>query len=155
MLVPAARLICATTLSKLAPMIITHAKNGKGQIRLYIGGKSSVECWIEPQVGTTAWSFHMEEAFCGNRLSDADKKIWAQHMLLQLADALNVAPADLADVPFETITALHDADPFVGKRMAAPRRQKSEFSYMTTPPNVTRPSADYGSHEHAHTRRAR
>jgi hypothetical protein len=134
-------------------MIVTHTQNATGQHRIYLGGKGSLECWIEPTADTTAWTFHIEEAVTGNRLTNADKKIWAVYMLTELADALAVAPDTLASVPFEMIAALHATDPFAGRRIAVPRRKAIEGGYMATTPHVRRPQADFTANDYTHTRR--
>ena len=134
-------------------MIITHTQNATGQCRIYLGGKGSLECWIDPDADTTRWTFHVEEAVAGNRLSDFDKRTWAIFTLMQLADALGVAPDDLAAVPFEMIAALHSANPFTGRRIATPRRKAIEAGFMATKPNVRRPQADFQAGDYRHTRR--
>lgn len=134
-------------------MIVTHTQNAAGQSRVYLGGKGSLECWIEPTADNRAWCFHLEEAVCGNQLSDDDKRTWAIHTLMQLADELAVAPVDLAAVPYEMIAALHNTDPFAGRRIATPRRKAIDAGYISTTPNVRRPQADFQSNDYRHTRR--
>jgi hypothetical protein len=134
-------------------MIVTHTQNAAGQHRVYLGGKGSLECWIEPKADNIGWTFHIDEAVTGNRLTNADKKIWAIHMLTELADALAVTPDTLATVPFEMIAALHATDPFAGRRIAVPRRKAIEGGYMATTPHVRRPQADYTANDYAQTRR--
>ncbi|MEQ1670135.1 MAG: hypothetical protein ABL893_04685 [Hyphomicrobium sp.] len=133
-------------------MIITHTQNAQGQHRVYLGGKGSLECWIEPEADKRAWIFRLEEAVTGNRLSDDDKRIWAIHTLLELANELHVPPDDLKSVPFEMIAALHNSDPYAGRRVAAPRRQALEQAYMATTPNVRRPRFDYTENYHSSRR---
>jgi hypothetical protein len=128
-------------------MIVTHTQNMQGQKRVYLGGKGSLECWIEPRTDSTSWSFHVDEAVTGNRLSDDDKRVWAIHTLKMLCDELNVAPEDLAAVPFEVIAALHAGDPYAGRRVASPRRQSLEQGFMATTPHVRRPQADYTAND--------
>lgn len=132
-------------------MIITHTQNQAGQRRVYIGGKASLECWIEPTTNG-AWSFHLDESIAGVGTDDATKRAWAKHMLLALADALAVAPADLAAVPFEAIAALHTASAYANRRVPLPRRAPIENSFMATPPHITRPSGDYRG-DRAHDQR--
>jgi hypothetical protein len=79
-------------------VIVTHTQNANGQRRIYLGGKSSLECWIEPKADNVGWTFHLDQAVTGNQLSDADTKAWAIHTLLKLSDELSVAPEDLAAV---------------------------------------------------------
>lgn len=134
-------------------MIVTYTQNAAGQVRIYLGGKGSLECWIEPNDYNRGWSFHLDEAVTGNTLSDDDKRDWAVHILSRLAEALAVAPADLAAVPFEMIAALHCVDPFAGRRMASPRRMALDAAYMATPPHVTRPRSDFTGRDMPHTRR--
>ena len=110
-------------------MIVTHTQNAAGQRRIYLGGKGSLECWIDPDAATPGWSFHLTEAVAGNLLSDTDKRAWAVYMLMQLAAELNVPPDDLAAVPFEVIAALHNTDPFAGRRIATPRRKAIDAGY--------------------------
>ena len=126
-------------------MIITHTLNANGQPRIYLGGKGSLECWLEPDAKRQSWTFHAEEAVTGNQLTEADKRDWAIHMLMKLATALDVTPNDLASVPFEAIAALHTEDPFACRRIATPRRQAVSQGYMATKPNITRPRGDFAS----------
>lgn len=124
-------------------MIVTHTQNIHGQSRIYLGGKGSLECWIEPADDRKSWSFHLEDAVIGNRLSDDDRRAWAIHTLMQLAEELNVLPADLRSVPFNMIAALHNSDPYLGRRVAMPRRQVLDQGFMATAPNISRPRADF------------
>ncbi len=121
-------------------MIVTHTRSADGLCRVYLGGKSSLECWIEPKADGRGWSFHLENAVAGNALSTDDKRDWAVHTLVELARPLETAPNELAAVPFERIAALHSADPFAGRRVAAPRRRTLDAGYMATPPGITRPA---------------
>jgi hypothetical protein len=124
-------------------VIITHTQNATGHRRIYLGGKSSLECWLEPKDDNKTWSFHLDNAVTGNRLTEADTKAWAIHTLFKLAEALNIAPDDLAGVPFESIAALHSADPFTGRRVAAGRRATQSHGFLSTPPQIRRPSTDF------------
>jgi hypothetical protein len=124
-------------------MIITHTQNANGQRRIYLGGKSSLECWIEPKDDNKAWTFHLDRAVTGNQLTEDDTKEWAIHTLLKLSEALNVVPDDLAKVPFESIAALHSTDPFSGRRIAAGRRASINHGFLSTPPQILRPSTDF------------
>jgi hypothetical protein len=133
-------------------MIVTHAMNGQGMSRIYLGGRSSIECWIEPKADRIGWSFHLEDSFCGNRLDDTDKKQWAAYTLMELADALDVAPADLHTVPFESIAALHTADPFASRRIAASRRPNMDFAYVSTAPHMSKPAAGSRASDYARNR---
>ncbi len=121
-------------------MIITHTTNGQGKARVYIGAKASLECWIEPATDGIAWTFHLGESFCGAPINETDKRTWAAYTLMQLAQALDVAPSELAAVPFENITALHMGDPFLHSRMPASRRPDKDFAFIATTPNMTRPA---------------
>ena len=124
-------------------MIVTHTQNADGQRRVYIGGKGSLECWIEPQPDGGGWTFHMDEAVTGQSLGPDDKHRWAVHTLLALADGLGVSPDDLAVVPFEAIAALHSSDPFAGRRLPTGKRKVPENAFLAMGPGVTRPRADF------------
>ncbi len=134
-------------------MIITHTTNGQGQARVYIGAKASLECWIEPAPDGIAWTFHLGESFCGAPITGADKRTWATHILMQLAEALDVAPADLASIPFGNITALHMGDPFLHCRMPASRRPDKDFAFIATMPNMTQPAGMDTASSYAKQRR--
>ncbi|MEQ1694363.1 MAG: hypothetical protein ABL901_00850 [Hyphomicrobiaceae bacterium] len=134
-------------------MIITYTTNAQGHARVYLGGKSSLECWIEPASDGIAWAFHLNDTPCGLPIADADKRTWATHTLMQLADALNVHPAELASVPFETITALHIGDPFLHTRMPVSRRPNKDFAFIATTPHMTRPAAHDTATSYARHRR--
>jgi hypothetical protein len=126
-------------------MIVTHTRSAQGQCRVYLGGKSSLECWIEPKADGRSWSFHMESAVAGNALAPEDERAWAVHTLFELARLLGTPPGELASVPFECIAALHSVDPFAGRRVAVPRRRVIENGYMATVPGIARPDGDYAS----------
>ena len=127
----------------LSGMIVTHTQNAEGHVRIYLGGKGSLECWIEPNANRTTWRFHMAEAVSGNQITDTDKHRYAVHNLLALARALDVPPGELGSVSFETIASLHDTDPFAGRRVAAPKRRTIEQGFMSTAPNIRRPANDF------------
>ena len=130
-------------------MIVTHTMNADGARRVYLNGKGSVECYIEPAADNRGWTFHLDQAVTGNVLSEEELRTWAIHTLTELSDALNVAPQDLKAVPFECIAALHESDPFANRRLAVPRRKAAEHCFMATAPNVgNRPRADYRTEEH-------
>jgi hypothetical protein len=124
-------------------VIVTHTQNADGQRRIYLGGKSSLEAYIEPKADNIGWTFHLDQAVTGNQLTDADTKAWAIHTLLKLSEELDVAPDDLAAVPFESIAALHTTSPFEGRRIAAGRRASINHGFLATPPNIRRPQADF------------
>jgi hypothetical protein len=126
-------------------MIITYTRNADGQERVYLGGKGSLECWIEPRTDRIGWSFHLDAAVTGNALSDADRRSWAVHTLVELAQALNTEPRLLAAVPFEAITALHESDPFAGRRVASPKRRTIDQGYMATSPHIRKPASDFAA----------
>ncbi len=134
-------------------MIVTHTQNATGQQRVYLGGKGSIECWIEPKADKRTWTFHMDASVAGNRLTDAEHHQWAIYTLTQLANELNVAPDELAATPFENIAALHNGDPFSGRRIAVPRRKAIDAGFMSTQPNVRRPQADFTANDYQQTRR--
>lgn len=136
---------CRTRLQQYPnPVIVTHTQNAQGQRRIYLGAKSSLECWIEPKDDNRSWSFHLDKAVTGNQLTEADTKTWAIHTLIKLAEALNVRPDDLAGVPFESIAALHSIDPFTGRRVSAGRRATTQ-GFLSTPPLIRRPSTDFNA----------
>lgn len=126
-------------------MIVTHAQNASGQRRVYLGGKSSIECWIEPAADGRSWTFHLDTAATGISLDSDDRREWAVHTLLRLAEALNIAPDCLQQVPFEMIAALHTSDPFAARRIPSPRRQQPAHAFLTTPPDIRRPQAEFNT----------
>lgn len=126
-------------------MIITHTTNKQGARRIYLGGKSSLECWVQPAVDGIAWSFHLDAAVTGNAVSQEDQRASAIAILISLANELAVLPQDLKAVPFERIAALHSSNPFENHRMPTPKQQLFDQCFMSTRPNVTRPKADFRS----------
>lgn len=124
-------------------MIITHAQSQDGYRRIYLGAKFSLECWIEPKDDGRGWTFHYDASAGASHMAPGDMRAWAESLLLQLSEELNVPPQLLADVPFEAIAALHTVPPTHHKRIATPQRKVTEYGFMSTPPNTTRPSADY------------
>ena len=128
-------------------MIVTNCRNEAGQIRVYLGAKSSLECWNEPAEGER-WTFHWDYAVAGNRLDAASIRQWAASVLLELAGDLNVPPADLADVPFQAIQALHTASTYEARRLPASRRHMPQHAFVASPPHVTQPifSPEHNDH---------
>jgi hypothetical protein len=117
-------------------VIVTHARNAEGHRRVYLGGKSSLECWIEPNRDGHGWSFHVDRAVTGNAVTDADATTCVVYTLSRLCDELGVTPRDLANVPFATIAALHTVDPFCGRRIATGRRAAFKSGFMAAPPDM-------------------
>lgn len=120
-------------------MIVTHTRNAQGHRRVYLGGKASVECWIEPAADGTSWSFHMDTAPTTYPLPDETMRDWAKHVLLQLAAEIGTEPETLKTVPFECIAALHTTNPADYGRAAAPRRQAYAHAFFTMPPDTKHP----------------
>lgn len=124
-------------------MIITHTQNADGQRRIYLGGKSSLEYWLEPRTDGTRWTFHWEPAVTGQAIDAEQARQSAVHVLTQLSEQLKVRPQELVAVPFDTIAALHATDPFSRRRISAGRRRTTQQGYMATPPESRRPQADF------------
>lgn len=124
-------------------MIVTHTVNATGDRRVYLGGKSSVECWIEPDAAGIGWTFRVDVSPTAFPLTHEQMRSWAGHTLLALAEALGVPPLALKAVPFERIAALHSANPAEFRRVALPKRQAVEQGFMATRPNITRPQANF------------
>lgn len=139
----------------LGVMIITHAVNVHGQSRVYLGGTGSLFAWIEPLPDSPRWVFRFKEGLCANPLLDQDMRSWATHLLLKLADLLNVAPADLANVPYEAIASLHNDSPLEHARMPTPRKRTLGTAYMATSPGITRPSGDFHPGDYSNRNRRR
>lgn len=136
-------------------MIVTHTVNAAGHRRVYLGGKSSIECWIEPDATGIAWSFHIDVAPTGFPMPQEQIRAWAIHTLLNLAVDLAVHPGELKAVPFERIAALHTANSAEYRRIATPRRQIIEHGYMAAAPKITRPYADSAGADFSEFRRRR
>ncbi len=136
-------------------MIVTHTQNATGARRIYLGGKGSLECWIEPKGNGPGWSFHLDAAVTGNVLSPAAQREWAVHTLKRLAQALDVSPDDLASVPIERISTLHAIDPYAGRRVATPKRQAIEAGYKATQPHIRRPATDFAAPDDSNKHRQR
>lgn len=134
-------------------MIVTHTRNAQGHRRVYLGGKASVECWIEPAGDGVAWSFHMDTAPTTYPLPADTMRGWAKHVLLELAAEVGTEPGKLKAVPFERIAALHTTNPADYGRAPAPRRQAYAHAFMTVPPNITRPSSDFAGADFTQQRR--
>lgn len=134
-------------------MIVTHTENAEGHRRVYLGGKASLECWIEPLADGTAWNFHIETAPGRYPLPQYQQRDWATYVLLELARELAVPPAELAGVAFERIAALHTSSPLEYRRVAAPRRQRADNGYVATAPNILRPKAGFTESEFVFSRR--
>ncbi|HRQ15117.1 MAG TPA: hypothetical protein PK205_17595 [Promineifilum sp.] len=136
-------------------MIVTHTQNAQGHRRVYLGGKASVECWIEPAADGVAWSFHMDTAPTTYPLPDETMRAWAKHVLLELAVEVGAEPDNLKAVPFERIAALHTANPAYYGRAPAPRRQAYAHAFMTAPPNVTWPNTSFTRTDSSRSQRRR
>lgn len=129
-------------------MIITHTINGAGHRRVYLGGKSSVECWIEPAADGVQWTFHAEPAHGAYPLPPDQMAAWAKHMLLALADDLGTAPADLKAVAFDRIAALHVANPADYHRATMSKKQTREHVFVAAAPRIDRPQVAPGDDFH-------
>ncbi len=136
-------------------MIITHTINMQGQSRVYLGGTGSLVAWIEPLPDSTRWVFRFKEGLSAYPLDNPSMRSWATHLLLQLASLLDVAPQDLAHVPYETITSLHDDHPDGHSRMPTPRKRTLETAFMAMAPGITRPSSDFHAQDFPNNSRRR
>lgn len=112
--------------------------NAKGERRVYLGGKSSLECWIAPSIDKKSWSLHLETAVTGNPVSSHERSAWAFHTLVTLAGELGVDPEDFQTVSFERIAALHMENPFNSRRCALPRNRAIENGFVSAAPRETR-----------------
>lgn len=137
----------------LTRMIITHATNAQGQRRVYLGGKSSLECWVEPNTDGFGWTLHVELAVTGNPIAPEAQRDCAIQILFSLAHQLEVAPADLKSVPFERIAALHTGNPFECRRIAVPRSKAADHCFMASAPSFPQPGHHSQRHEKGQARR--
>jgi hypothetical protein len=133
-------------------MIITHTINGDGYRRIYLGGRASLECWIEPNADGKGWAFHAETAPGAYPLPDETMKAWAKHTLLTLSYELGVAPGALASVPFERIATLHMSDPTDYRRAAVNKRQSREHAFVASTPQTRKPDVSSPHFAHRHRR---
>ncbi len=133
-------------------MIVTHTQNAQGQKRLYLGGKSSLECWIEPDADGISWTFHAVDAVTGTLLTDEDRRSCLAFHLMGLSRTLGIPPLELAATPFEVLASAHTANPLESRRMAMPRAKALENGYMATAPHIRRPVADFDVRETPHHR---
>lgn len=124
-------------------MIVTHTVNPQGHRRIYLGGKASIECWIEPAADGKAWSFHLESSSSCYPRAEAELRQWAQQVLMKLAAELSVLPPELNTVPFDAIAALHTSDPVDYRRVPMSRRQRAEHGYFNTAPDITQPQSRF------------
>jgi hypothetical protein len=129
-------------------MIITHTINDQGHRRVYLGGKSSIECWIEPKADGVAWSFRCETSPGRYALPDDILLALSRQILLALADELACPPAELAAVPFKRIAALHMENPSEHRRAASPKRRSSEHGFVASAPGIDRPEATQFNRAH-------
>ena len=123
-------------------MIITHTVNCEGKRRIYLGGKFSLEGWIEEADAHTGWRFRCD-IDDNSYLSPDQVRAWATSLLTQLAAQLSVSLADLPSVPFDTIATLHTVSRMRERHIPAPQRDAFETGYMTTPPGVKRAKTDF------------
>lgn len=125
-------------------MIITHVTNSvRGDRRVYLGGKGSLEAWLAPASDGTRWTFHWATAVTGHPLPDDAQRAWAASLLRRLADELGVAPKDLAHVPFDVIAQRHVDDPFVHRRVASPKRRSMDLGYVATMPQKAKTESEF------------
>ena len=92
-------------------MIVTNTINIDGQRRIYLGGRSSLECWIEPRNDSELWDFYLETSVTGNVLDADTQRACAINILLQLAQDLNVSPDKLWRLPLDKTPNLTTANP--------------------------------------------
>ena len=111
-------------------MIVTHTRNAAGEQRVYLGGKGSLECWIEPDQTSGHWRVRVDEAVAGNRLTVPDKQAWVRYMLTELANLLDVPIDQLPVVSLSDIAALHVSDPCTGRRAKAPAQRRREANFV-------------------------
>lgn len=114
-------------------MIVTNTINIDGQRRIYLGGRSSLECWIEPRNDSDLWDFHLETSVTGNVLDADTQRACAINILLQLAQDLNVSPEKLSAVPFDKIAKLHTVNPYDGRRVPTSKHQTLGSGYFAMP----------------------
>lgn len=126
-------------------MLVTLTTNLDGHQRLYLGGTSSLETWLEKAADGRHWTFHVLDGLGGNILTDDDKKATAAHRLLDLCALLGCTPDQLPHVPFAVLASLHNGNPRENRRMATPRRDIAEHAYVATAPRMRRPKADFGA----------
>lgn len=125
-------------------MIVTLTKNAAGHPRIYLGAKSSLECWLEPKPDKVRWTLHVEEAVTGNKVMEADKRAYVIQLLIGLANELGVAPGKVLEVPFQAIAKLHEADPYLQRRVPAPRNRMIENGYAAVaPPALNFPDSQW------------
>lgn len=124
-------------------MIVTHTQNVDGARRIYLGGKGSLEAWIEPADAQGRWRFQCIAAATGQPVDADTMRTWAIHTLLELARELDVPPGDLATVPFDEIAALHQADPMSDRRSPIGRRRAVESGFLSTAPHIRQPRAAF------------
>ena len=136
-------------------MVITHTQDLDGNVRLYLGGFASMECWLQPNDDGVTWTFHAEEGVSSFPISDDHKRACAEHALRKLCELLNVSPADLKSVPFETIAAQHSTNPFDSRRTPTPKRGARKHAYMSTEPDITRPRSDFTAEDYCSRQRQR
>lgn len=126
-------------------MIVTLTESTDGQRRVYLGGKASLECYLAPRDDGVGWTFHLEEAVTGNKISANEKRNWALHTLQQLAFALGVGLDRLNLVPFAEITALHAADPYLARRVVSPKARVIENGFTAVSFATRTPTRDAGA----------
>lgn len=113
-------------------MIITHTANAEGSRRVYLGGRSSLECWIEPSA--SGWRLQVQPSYCGNPLPEVEREAWARQLLSMLAETLQVTLLELPRVTFEQIAACHTPDPYAGHRGPAIRKLRDKHSFLAVMP---------------------
>ena len=126
-----------------APMLVTLTTNMDGHQRLYLGGASSLETWLEKAPDGRHWTFHTNDGLAAADTTDDERRATAAHRLATLCDMLGCTPDQLRHVPFAVIASLHNGNPRENRRMATPRRDLAEHAYVATDPHMRRPRADF------------
>ena len=124
-------------------MLVTLTTNPNGHQRLYLGGTSSLETWLEKAPDGRHWTFHTNDGLAAHDLPDNERRATAAHRLMTLCHMLGCTHDQLRHIPFAVIASLHVANPRENRRMATPRRDLAENAYVATEPRMRRPKAEF------------
>lgn len=125
-------------------MIISHTVNVNGQRRIYLGGKGSIDTWLEPKDDGKAWRVRFTPDDM-HMLTADDVRHSVVALMEKLASVLGVTAHQLDGVPFDAIARFHCTSTTRDRRIPSPQRDVIETGYMVTPPGVARSKTDFSA----------
>lgn len=116
-------------------MLLTLTQNAQGHRRLYLGGKSSCDFWLEP-TENGGWSVQSDSSVAGQAFTPEQRAEMASFALTRLANLLGTTVPELRNMPFDDLAQHHTADPFASRRVPLGRRKLPDNAFVPLSPTV-------------------